>query len=294
MKPLLIIGSTGQLARAFKPLCPEAIFLDRASADLSQPHMLTEALEKLDPCAIINTAAYTQVDNAQSEENVVMAINAHSPAAMAIYCAARKIPLVHFSSDYVFDGSGETPWKEDSAPAPLNAYGRSKLAGEDAIAHVGGQYLIFRTSWVYDAVGQNFFNTILRLAAEREELRIIADQYGAPTYAPHLAAGALASLIEAMEATDFLSGIYHLCNQGVTTWHGFATAIVEQGLKRGLPMKVKNIHPIPASEYPLPAPRPHNSRLDCALALSMFGVSLPTWQEGLTECMESRTGARKK
>lgn len=285
-KLLLVVGSSGQLAHAFKALCPEAIFLDRSQADLSSPQSLTKTLEQHDPCAVINAAAYTQVDNAEAEESVATAVNAHSPAAMAIYCAAKHIPLVHFSTDYVFDGKGEEPHHEDDLPAPLNAYGRSKLAGEDAIAHVGGHYLILRTSWLYDAKGKNFLNTIVRLAGEREELKIIDDQYGAPTYAPHLAVATLAIQKKAMEMSSFPSGIYHLCNQGVTTWYGFASAIVEQAKHLNFPLKVRSIKPIATSHYPLPAPRPRNSRLDCTKAFSMFGVSLPSWQEGLAQCME--------
>jgi len=292
MKPLLIIGSGGQLARAFAELCPDAIILDRSKADLSQPHNLTETLEKYDPAAVINTAAYTQVDNAEAEEGLATAINAQSPAAMAIYCAAKHIPLVHFSTDYVFDGSGDTPWHEDDTPAPLNAYGRSKLAGEDAITHVGGRYLILRTSWLYDARGKNFLNTILRLAAEREELRIVDDQFGAPTYTPHLANAVLDVLDVAMELPKFPSGVYHLCNQGYTTWYGFATAIIIHARRLGMQLKVRSIIPTPTSEYPVPAKRPHNSRLDCSKALSQFGVSLPTWQEGLAECMELKSTPR--
>jgi len=284
-KPLLVIGGDGQLARAYKALRPDALFLGRSVADLAVPDKLSEVLERYNPSALINAAAYTQVDNAESEEKLATVVNAESPTAMAIYCSRKRIPFVHFSSDYVFDGSGDTPWKEDDTPAPLNAYGRSKLAGEDAIARIGGDHLIFRSSWVYDAEGKNFVNTILRLASEREELRIIADQFGAPTYATHLAVASLKALEVAMAAPQFSSGIYHLCNSGVTTWHGFATAIVESARAIGLPVKTRYVRAIPASEYPLPAKRPANSRLDCTKALSMFGVSLPTWQEGLAACM---------
>jgi dTDP-4-dehydrorhamnose reductase len=287
-KRLLIVGSTGQLARAFRQVVPDAIFLDRTHMDLAFPHKVTEALEKHDPRAVINAAAYTQVDKAEKEEQLAANVNAHSPAAMAIFCAGRRIPFVHFSTDYVFDGSGDKPWRVNDIPKPLNAYGRSKLAGEDAIRHIGGRYLILRTSWIYDAAGSNFVNTILRLAAEREELRIIGDQYGAPTYAPHLAAGALAVLEKAMGKCRFPSGIYHLCSQGVTSWYAFAVAITDHARQRKLPLKLRSLQEITADQYPLPAPRPHNSRLDCAKALSMFGVSLPTWQEGLAECMESK------
>ncbi len=285
MKPLLIIGSGGQLSRAFKSLVPDAVFLDRSIIDLSRPEQVSEVLERYDPYALINTAAYTQVDNAESEEGLAKLVNAESPTAMAIYCAARKIPFVHFSTDYVFDGSGTKPWKEDDVPAPLGAYGRSKFAGEEALAHIGGDHLLIRTSWLYDAKGKNFPNTILRLAAEREELRVINDQFGAPTYAPHLAQGALKMLEGAMQASTFPSGIYHLCNKDETTWHGFAVALIERARRSGLPLQVRNIVPIPATQYPLPAKRPYNSRLDCTKALSMFGVVLPHWLEGLEAFM---------
>ena len=195
--PLLIIGGRGQLARALYHLRPDALLLDRNVMDLAYPDQVSEVLERYDASAVINAAAYTQVDKAEEEERLATRINADAPAAMMIYCQQRQIPLIHVSTDYVFDGSGDTPWKEEDAPAPLNAYGRSKLAGEEAIAHIGGNYLILRTSWVYDAHGKNFLDTILRLAAEREELRIIADHYGAPTYAPHLAEGVLAAFSSA-------------------------------------------------------------------------------------------------
>jgi dTDP-4-dehydrorhamnose reductase len=288
VKPILVIGSDGQLAKAFKALLPDAVFLGRGVLDLAYPERVEAALGHYNPAAVINAAAYTQVDNAESEEALAITVNAQSPAAIAIYCSARAIPFVHFSTDYVFDGSGDTPWREDDTPAPLGAYGRSKLAGENAVERIGGKYLIFRTSWVYDALGKNFVNTILRLAAEREELRVINDQFGAPTYAPHLAEAVLRALQHAMSDPHFPSGIYHLCNAGVTTWYAFAVQIVEHARRRGLPVKTKVIHPIRAMEYPLPAPRPHNSRLDCALAHSIFGVSLPAWEEGLIACMEAR------
>lgn len=286
MKPILVIGSDGQLAKALKPLLPGAVFLNRGALDLAYPERVADVFGQYDPSAIINAAAYTQVDNAESEEKLVRAINAETPAAMAIYCYDRAIPFVHFSTDYVFDGSGEKPWTEEDAPAPLNAYGRSKLAGEEAVARIGGQYLIFRTSWVYDAVGKNFVNTILRLCTEREELRIIADQFGAPTYAPQLAKGAIMALQAAVAVPRFPSGIYHLCNQGTASWYDFAVAIVEHASRIGLPVKTKTIHPIKATEYPLPAKRPYNSRLDCAKARSIFNVTLPAWQAGLAACME--------
>lgn len=283
---LLVVGANGQLARAFKQLRPDAQFLDRSMADLAFPNMLSDALAQYNPSVLINAAAYTQVDKAESEEERATKINGESVAVMAEFCAHRKIPLVTFSTDYVFDGSGQKPWTELDSPAPLNAYGRSKLAGEKALELSACNYLLFRTSWVYDAEGKNFVNTILRLSCEREELRIVDDQIGAPTYAPHLAKATLNALENAANETFFPTGIYHLCNSGLTTWHGFATAIVEQAKRMGFPIKVHTIHPIPTKEYPVPASRPLNSRLDCSKALSMLGISLPDWQEGLIACME--------
>jgi dTDP-4-dehydrorhamnose reductase len=286
IKKALVIGSNGQLARAFKTLLPDAVYLDRSAADLSKPDKLSETLEQYDPSVVINAAAYTHVDNAESERVLANTINGQSPAAMAIYCNNKSIPLLHFSSDYVMSGNGDKPWKETDAPAPVNAYGYSKLNGEEAIAHIGGAYLIFRTSWVYDAGGKNFLNTILRLAGERQELRIISDQHGAPTYAPHLAAAALQALEAAQSKAVFPSGVYNLCNSGVTSWFGFASSIIDHARRKGLKVKVEDIHPISTAEYPLPAKRPYNSRLDCSKVLSMLGVSMPTWQDGLKECME--------
>ena len=285
MKPLLVIGGRGQLARSLYQLRPDALFLDRNVMDLAHPEDVAEVLERYDASAVINAAAYTQVDQAEIEEGLATRINAGSPTAMAIYCASRNIPFIHFSTDYVFNGSGETAWKENDIPQPLNAYGRSKLAGEEAITHIGGNYLIFRTSWVYDATGKNFFNTILRLSKEREELSIINDQYGAPTYAPHLGYYALSALEKAGTDAVFPSGIYHLCNAGVTTWYHFACKIVDFARKEGKNLKVNTMKPISSSEYITPAARPRNSRLDCTKLASVFGVQMPDWEQGLKECI---------
>lgn len=288
MGNVLVIGSGGQLAKAYKELLPDALFVGRDTLDLQHPMQVRGVLSSLAPSAVINTAAYTQVDKAETDEAVARAVNAESPLEMARYCAAQDIPFIHFSTDYVFNGEGKTPWKETDATAPLNAYGRSKLAGEEAIAQSGAKHLLFRTSWVYDAFGKNFVNTILRLAGEREELKVIDDQFGAPTYAPHLAEGALAALEAAQAMEQFPSGIYHLCNAGETTWFRFAKRITSHAKQAGFPVKVKTIVPIPATDYPLPAHRPYNSRLDCTKARSILGVTMPAWEEGLAACMEKK------
>ncbi len=288
MGKILVIGSGGQLATAYKDLLPDALFVGRDTLNLQHPLQVRGVLSSLAPSAVINTAAYTQVDKAESEEAVALAVNAQSPTEMARYCATENIPFVHFSTDYVFSGEGKTPWKETDATAPLNAYGRSKLAGEQGIAEAGGNHLIFRTSWVYDAYGKNFVNTILRLAGEREELSIIDDQFGAPTYAPHLAAASLAGLEAARGMREFASGVYHLCNAGETTWYRFANSIIRHAKRAGLPVKMKTATPVPATEYPLPAHRPYNSRLDCTRARSILGITMPVWEEGLAACMEKK------
>ena len=339
---ILILGANGQMGKALTALLGNnAIPLTRTEADLSEPQQLHAQLERHRPSAVINAAAYTAVDKAESERELAFAVNAQSPGVVAEYCKARSIPFMHYSTDYVFNGTGNTPWKETDATAPLSAYGQSKCAGEERVEAVGGQYFIFRTSWVYDAFGKNFLNTMLRLGAEKEELRVVADQWGAPTYAPHLAQATVGVLqrlgIEAFstpapplrgsgqdqaqmrvgrgvggndaaytphdsaiassappqggseEAEKF--GIYHLCNRGETSWHGFAEAIFAAARAKGMELKVKRVVPIETCEYPTPAQRPLNSRLNCTHAKEQLGITLPAWQEGLSACMEEKYGS---
>lgn len=311
---ILVFGANGQLGRAFRELLGnDALYFTREEADFFQPGQVRLLLEKLDPFprAVINAAAYTAVDKAEDDEINALLANATTPAVIANYCAARSIPFIHYSTDYVFPGAGETPWKEDDIPLPLNAYGRTKLEGERRIRKAGGNWLIFRTSWVYDAEGKNFLNTILRLGAERESLSVVNDQYGAPTYAAHIAKATLevlehcypGSFFRHPERSEgspsgkqdgkgnlFPSGIYHLCNSGVTTWHGFAEAIFQAARARGMALKVSEVKGIPTTAYPTPAKRPLNSRLDCSKLQQVFGVSLPSWQEGLAEVMDLKAG----
>ncbi len=284
----LVIGRSGQVARALATLLPNAIFLGRDQLDIADADALRHALVAHAPTSIINAAAYTAVDKAQSDEVVAYALNEQAPALMADYAAQHNIPLVHISTDYVFDGSGEHARIEDEKTAPLNVYGASKLAGEQAVAAAGGDHLIFRTSWVYDAQGQNFLNTMLRLGAEREHLRVVADQIGAPSYAAHLARAMLECLEKAQRAETFPNGVYHLCNAGQTSWYGFANAIFECARKYGVALKVSSVDAITSDEYPTPAMRPKNSRLDCSKLNHTFGVMLPDWTQGLDECLEEK------
>jgi dTDP-4-dehydrorhamnose reductase len=285
-RKVLVLGAGGQLGRALmKKLGARGIGLTRAEADLGKPETLLGVLDGYSPEAVINAAAYTQVDRAEEEEQLAFCINGEAPGVIARWCAIKQVPFVHFSTDYVFDGSGSDPWLEEDPPSPLNAYGRSKLIGENLVEAAGGQWMILRTSWVYDAVGHNFFTTMLRLGKEREALRVVNDQYGAPTYAPHLAAEALQVLDRAVDLVEFPSDIYHLCGAGETTWSEFAGSIFAAARERGLELKVKTVEPIATADYPTPAQRPLNSRLDTSRIHDELSVQMPHWQVGLSECL---------
>lgn len=288
-KRIVVFGANGQLGRALAALLGDRVIaLTRADADLAQPESLEGILTAHQPEVVVNAAAYTAVDKAEEEQALAHRINAESPAVIARWCAANHVPLVHYSTDYVFNGEGEKPWRETDTTAPLNAYGASKLAGEQAVAESGADYLIFRSSWLYDAQGSNFFNTMLRLAAEREQLRVVADQTGAPCYVPQLAKASLDALEKSMAMEAFPSGIYHLTHTGFTSWHGFAEAIFDMARKNGAELCVKTVEPIPSSAYPTPAKRPHNSRLSCSRIHTVFGIVLPKWEQGLAQAAEEK------
>lgn len=285
--PIVILGSKGQVGKALLDLLKEhAIGLDRSQANLENPEAIIPLLNQIQPSSIINAAAYTAVDLAEQNQALAMKINGDAPGVLARWCADHQIPFVHYSTDYVFSGEGDRPWKEKDPVSPLSSYGKSKLEGEKQIAAAGGKYLIFRTSWVYDAFGKNFVNTILRLGREKEALRIVSDQIGAPTYAPHLAKATIEALRVALEINQFPSGVFHLCNSGETTWHEFALAIFELARSKKMPLQIKKVEPILTSEYPTPATRPLNSRLNLNQIYHVLGVSLPDWKIGLKECME--------
>lgn len=283
---ILILGASGQVGRALQAVCsPHCVALGRAEADLAAPETLPGVLARYKPTVVINAAAYTAVDKAEEERELAHCINSVAPGIIAQWCAGNGVPLIHYSTDYVFDGSGDAPKRETDATNSCNYYGESKLAGERAIIRAGGNYLIFRTSWVYDAQGKNFFTTMLRLGAEKETLRVVADQHGAPTYAPHLAEATWRALMAARSMGTFPSGIYHLCNGGETTWHRFAESIFANARKKNWPLRVQLVEAITTNDYPTPAARPLNSRLSCMKAKEVLGVSLPAWQEGLDDCM---------
>lgn len=286
---ILLLGKDGQLGwelqRALAPL-GELVALGRdggaLATDFSRPDTLAGTVRTLRPDVIVNAAAYTAVDKAESEPEAAQAVNARAPAVLAREAAALGAWLVHYGTDYVFDGSGQAPRGEDAPTAPLSVYGRTKLEGEEAIRASGCRHLILRTSWVYAARGGNFIRTMLRLATEREALSVIDDQIGAPTGA-ELLADVSAHALRAAMAAPALAGTYHAVAAGETSWHGYARFVIEWARAQGLPIKVapQAIAAIPTREYPTPAHRPLNSRLSTRKLQEAFGLKLPHWQDGV-------------
>jgi len=295
---LLLIGANGQvgweLARSLLPL-GQVIVATRQDADLAEPERVATLVESHRPDVIVNAAAYTAVDKAEQEEALAWRINAEAVGELAV--AARRIGalLVHYSTDYVFNGNGSQPWKEVDAPAPLNAYGRSKLGGEEAIVASGCDHLIFRTTWVYAARGKNFLLTMLRLAAQREELSVVSDQTGAPTSAgliADLTAQCIAQAKAERRHGRFRSGRFHMAAAGSVTWHGFAEALIDYARSVGqFDIKTRRVIPIATSEYPLPARRPANSRLDCSGFDARFGLHRPEWDVCMRQIIDQLAGA---
>lgn len=296
---ILLLGKNGQvgweLQRSLAPL-GELVALDRAGdaarslcGDLQDLDGLRATVLALRPDVIVNAAAHTAVDKAQSETELAHRLNAEAPAVLAEAAQAVGAALVHYSTDYVFDGSGHTPWVESAPTGPLNVYGQTKLDGERAIAAACARHLILRTSWVYAARGGNFAKTMLRLAAERERLTVIDDQFGAPTGAELIAdvtAHAIRQLLQRPQAhADW--GIYHLAAGGETTWNGYARYVVDtaRAIKPELKLAVQEVAPVPTSAFPTPAQRPHNSRLDTTRLQQTFGLRLPHWQQGVARML---------
>lgn len=291
---ILLLGKNGQvgweLQRSLAAL-GELIALDRSSSnycgDLSQPQQLAETIKQLQPAWIVNAAAYTAVDKAETETALAYTINAEAPAAIAQAAQQIGARLLHYSTDYVFNGSGEQAWQETDPVAPLSVYGASKLAGEQAIQAAGCQHLIFRTSWVYAARGANFAKTMLRLAQQRDSLSVINDQIGAPTGA-ELLADVSAHALRLAAQNSQLSGIYHLAASGQTSWYDYASFVLEYAERAGISLTVKAdaIQAIPTSAYPTPAQRPLNSRLNCSKLEQHFNLRLPAWQQGVSRMLQ--------
>ncbi len=284
---ILITGRNGQLAQALQQRLAglgQVHVLGREQLDLAESERIRQVVRELSPDLLVNAAAYTAVDQAENEPALAFAINATAPGVLAEEAARLGVPLLHYSTDYVFDGSKATPYTENDAPNPLSVYGRSKLAGEQAIHAVGGAHLTLRTSWVYSLHGRNFLLTMQRLLQEKPQLRVVADQIGAPTWAGSLAASTLA-LIQRWQAGQAGAwGTYHMTAQGQTSWFGFAQAIGEHLKAQGRPCA--QLLPIPSSEYPTPAQRPLNSRLDCSRLRQQWQVEQPDWRQALIECLK--------
>jgi dTDP-4-dehydrorhamnose reductase len=281
---ILLTGAAGQLGRELKrslTCLGDVIACDRSQLDLSKPETLRDAVRAIAPDVIVNAAAYTAVDKAEAEPEMAGAINAEAPGILAEEAKRLDALLIHYSTDYVFDGSKPAPYTEDDTTTPLSAYGRSKRDGELAIAAAGARHLIFRTSWVYGLHGANFMKTMLRLGRERDELRVIGDQVGAPTWTRHLA-DATALILARKDIPD---GLYHLAAAGETSWHCYAETIFAEARRAGLMEKVPVVRRITSADYPLPAPRPANSRLDCSRFQRDFGLALPDWHTGLIDCL---------
>lgn len=284
---VLIVGAAGQvgteLRRSFSGF-GELVAADREAVDLSVPQQVREMVRRVEPDVILNAAAYTAVDRAESERDLAYAINAEAPRVLAEEAQRRNALLVHYSTDYVFDGTKTAPWVESDTPNPLNVYGASKLAGEQAIRATGGRYLIFRTSWVYGPHGRNFLLTMLRLGRERDELRVVDDQHGAPTSSIAIA-DATHTIVEIAQAgglgsVENWAGLYHMTCAGVTTWCGFTRAIFERGADL-LGGRKPQVEAIATADYPTPAKRPQNSVLSNQLLETRLRIKLPAWETAL-------------
>lgn len=292
---ILLFGANGQvgheLRRSLAPL-GDVVATTRSgvlpdgdaceAVDFDRPDALAGLVGRIAPAIVVNAAAYTAVDKAEGDAETAFRVNAEAPGALARACAARGIPFVHYSTDYVFDGASSRPYREDDATAPLGVYGASKLAGEAAVRAADGRHLILRTSWVYGVRGHNFLRTMLKLAQEREELRVVADQQGTPTSA-HLVADMTARLLALRVPA---SGTLHLTAGGGTSWHGFAEAIVAGATSRGLLLRAPRVVPITTAEFPTAARRPASSRLDVTRLESLMGTAMPDWQTGLAQVLD--------
>lgn len=275
---ILVFGKTGQVAIELQAIAP-VIALGREEANLAIPGVCAGAIERYSPTAVINAAAYTAVDRAEDEEELATQINGAAPTEIARACAAHNIPLVHISSDYVFDGSREVPWRPNDRVAPTSVYGHSKLAGERGVLAAKGRHAILRTSWVFSAFGQNFVKTMLRLGAERDQLRVVADQIGGPTPAASIAETCLV-ITKQLAEDRTKSGIYHFAGAPDVSWADFARAIFSEA---GLVCDVKDIG---TADYASAACRPQNSRLDCSVTEAVFNIKRPDWRTGLATVLK--------
>ena len=287
---ILLLGKNGQVGRELEKSLAhlgDLTALDRQGMDLGNPDSIREQIRRVQPGVIVNAAAYTAVDKAESEPDLAIAVNGMAPGVMAEEAARLNALLVHYSTDYVFDGTKPSPYTEQDTPNPLNVYGRSKLAGERMICEHASRFLIFRSTWVYDAQGKNFLNTIKRIGAQRSELTIVDDQLGAPTWSREIAKATAQAIALYLADPDpkRINGIYHLTAQGQTSWFGFAQAAAGYGLFAGL-AHPPALRAISSTEFPTPAKRPMYSVLSNAKLFEQFGIQLPDWKVSLRECLK--------
>ena len=277
---ILVFGRTGQVATDLQAIAAAQrlpiMALGREQADLADPPACAAVIKTLRPSAVINAAAYTAVDRAESDERLATVINADAPSAMALACAELDIPFVHLSTDYVFPGTGDRPWQPGDPTNPCNAYGRSKLAGEIGVRAASGRYVILRTSWIFSPHGSNFAKTVLRLAATKERLRIVADQVGGPTPSHAIAQACLVIAAHLGQDRD-AAGTYHFSGAPDASWYDFAKALLDHA------GSTCHLEAIPSADYPTPAPRPLNSRLDCTKTQDVFGLARPDWRAAIAE-----------
>ncbi len=286
-----LVGNKGMLARDLARLLDESGIAhwgaDLPELDITRPESIRWGLEQSEASVVINCAAYTAVDRAESEPDLAFAVNRDGVGHLAMACKRLNLPLLHLSTDYVFDGALRRPYREEDPPSPLGVYGASKLAGEEALRATHPRHVIVRTSWLFGALGQSFVKTILRLAREREDLRIVDDQFGCPTWTRDLAEALIqiARAVESPMGADGLWGTYHYCGLGQTSWCGFAREIIERAREWG-PVKAQCVMPIPTAEYPTPAQRPLWSVLDCGKICGSFGIVQKDWRVGLAEVVQ--------
>jgi dTDP-4-dehydrorhamnose reductase len=285
---ILVTGGSGQLASALVTAGGDRVHrVGRPEFDFDKPETIATSFRDADPWLAVNGAAYTAVDAAESDEAAAQRANRDGPAALARLCAAAGIPLIHISTDYVYDGNKSSPYVESDPVAPRSVYGETKLAGEAAVLASGTRAIILRTAWVYAATGRNFVRTMLALGQTRESLRVVADQHGCPTAAADLAS-AILTIADGLEANgwrDSCAGVFHAAGSGETTWHGLATAVFEEASRHGAKTPA-TVSPITTAEYPTPARRPPNSRLDCGRLRDVFGIQLPHWRASLTRTVD--------
>jgi dTDP-4-dehydrorhamnose reductase len=288
---LLIAGWQGQVARGLveaAPACADvkACAVGRAALDICEARSIARALAHIEPSVVINSAAYTAVDKAESDAERAFALNRDGAGMLAEAAAKRGVPIIHISTDYVYDGAKATAYVEDDATAPVTVFGRSKLEGEEAVRRANPRHVILRTSWIFSPAGRNFVKTMLAQASEQDRVRVVADQHGNPTYAPHLVAAILelARQISARKGDDGPWGVYHAAGAGTTTWAGFAEEVFRASRTHGGP--AADVDPIASADYPTPARRLANARLDCTKLERTFGMSLPDWRIGVDECVK--------